>query len=202
MEPMVRIPRWNQSTKTSIDQRVVLNVLRNEEGLNMIKKVKELNGKDFKRYGSKLDWTGAKLSSTSENHDYWDGVSEFHSNGDMVCSYLRIKNSVRATINEMECHRKSEEILVAVEGDIVVHVALPEKVKDVPDESTIECFYVKQGRGILLKPGVWHALPCTLSDQSSMTLVIFKKYTSHSEDPKTETDIRFSKLKSPYQLEL
>ena len=168
----------------------------------MIKKVKELNRSDFIRYGSVLDWKDAKLSSTSEYHDYWDGVCEFHPEGKQVCSFLRIKKSFKMPVSEMECHNNTEEILVALKGDIVINVALSSDTAYAPDESTIRSFYVQQGSGIVLKPGVWHALPCTISINNSMTLVVFKKDTSFCEDEKVETDIHFAKLNCPFKLEL
>jgi ureidoglycolate hydrolase len=168
----------------------------------MTKKVIKLNRNDFVRYGSVLDSKDAKLSSTSENHDYWDGVSEFHPEGTQVCSFLRIKKSFKMPIEEMECHHNTEEILVVLKGDIVINVALAGDTKDAPDESTINSFSVQQGMGIIFKPGVWHALPCTVSSDSSMTLVVFKKNTSYSEDESVDTDIHFAKLKDPFKLEL
>ena len=168
----------------------------------MIKRVRELTRDRFQPYGSVVDWEGAKLSSTSENHDYWDGVCELHPDGALVCSFLQIKKGIHTPIDEMECHGKTEELLVAVHGDIIVPVALPDRGQNAPDESTIESFYVKQGRGILIKPGIWHALPCTVDSNGSMTLVIFKKNTSFSEDSAVETDIRFAPLRTPFQIEI
>ncbi len=164
--------------------------------------VKALNKNDFIQYGSVLDWKDAKLSSTSENHDYWDAVSEFHPDGTLVCSFLRIKKGIRAQIDEMECHYDTEELLVALDGDIVINVALPDSTKKAPDESTIGSFYMKQGSGVILKAGMWHALPCTVSKDSSMTLVVFRKNTSYCEDESIPTDIHFAGLKKPFHLEL
>lgn len=167
----------------------------------MFKKVNELKQIDFLEYGAVLDWEEAKLSSTSKNHDYWDGVCEFHPDGTTVCSFLRIKKHSSETIDEMECHRNTEEILVALSGDIAVNVALAGDTKDTPDEATIRSFHIKQGRGILLKPGIWHALPCAvLPNDRSMTLVIFKKNTSYCEDKSIETDIHFAKLENPFKM--
>jgi ureidoglycolate hydrolase len=168
----------------------------------MIRKVKELIRNDFMQFGSVLDWKDAKLSSTSENHDYWDCVSEFHTEGTAVCSFLRIKKNVSLPIDEMECHHNTEEILVVVEGAVVINVALRGDTKNSPDESSINSFYIKQGTGIILKPGIWHALPCTVSADSSMTFIVFKKNTSYSEDKSVNTDIYFAKLKCPFKLEL
>ena len=168
----------------------------------MIKKVEELNSNDFIKFGSVLDWKDAKLSSTSANHDYWDCVSEFDPKGALVCSFLRIKKSIDMPIDEMECHYNTEEILVVLEGDIVINVAMANQKQNAPDESTISSFYVKQGTGIMLKPGIWHALPCTVSSKSSMTFIVFKKNTSYCEDINAETDIYFAKLKFPFILEL
>ncbi len=154
------------------------------------------------KYGSVLDLKDTRLSSTSENHDYWDGVAEFHPEGTQVCSFLRIKKSFKMPVEEMECHHNTEEILVVLKGDIVVNVALAGDTKHSPDESAISSFYIPQGGGIILKPGIWHSLPCTVSSDSSMTLVVFKKNTSHSEDESVDTDIHFEKLKDPFKLEL
>lgn len=165
-------------------------------------KVKELNQDTFAAYGSVLDWKGTKLSSTSENHDYWDGVAQMHPDGTQVCSFLRTKKSTKAQIDEMECHYKTEELLVALQGDIVITVAEPNPAKTAPDESTLSCFTLKQGSGVVLKAGLWHALPCTDVPGGSMMLVVFKKDTSYSEEENVTTDIHFAGLGQPFYLEL
>jgi ureidoglycolate hydrolase len=166
----------------------------------MIKKVKELNKNEFMKYGSVLDWNDAKRSGSIENHDYWDCVSEFHSEGTMVCSFLRIAQDISKPVDKMECLLNSEKILVVINGDIIINVAEGNK-KNCPDESTINSFYLKQGIVIILKPRIWHALPCTVSINNSMTLIVFKKNTSF-EDKKTDTDINIARLKSPIKIEL
>jgi ureidoglycolate hydrolase len=168
----------------------------------MVKKACEINKYEFVKYGTVIDLGDAKLSSTSENHDYWDCVSEYHIEGTSVCSYLGIKKSVGKPVEEMECHHNTEEILVVLKGDIVVSVALAGDTKDHPDEDTIRSFYIKQGSGFVLKPGIWHALPCTVSPDNSMLLIIFRKNTSYSEDKNVETDIHFAKLGSPFRNEI
>lgn len=168
----------------------------------MIAKVKELNKNDFGRYGLVLDLKDAELSSTSEFHDYWDGVAEFHPEGTCICSFLRIRKSTLMPVEEMECHYKTEEILFALNGDIVINVALADAAGKLPDESSISSFHVKQGTGVILRPGIWHSLPCTVSPGSSMTLVIFRKNTSYSRDKNAETDIHFAKLENSFLLQL
>ena len=168
----------------------------------MIKKAEIINRNGFMAYGTVLNWEDAKLSSESENHEYWDAVSEFNTEGPLVCSFLKIKKPITDPIEEMECHYKTEELLLAAENDIVVIVAKPDHTKQAPDETTVKCFYLKQGTGIILKPGMWHALPCTVALTSSMTFIVFKKHTSYSEDQNTATDIFFSKLKEPFHVEL
>jgi hypothetical protein len=66
----------------------------------MVKKAYEINKYDFVKYGTLLDLREAKLSSTSENHDYWDCISEYHTEGTSVCSFLGIKKSIGKPIEE------------------------------------------------------------------------------------------------------
>jgi hypothetical protein len=88
-----------------------------------------------------------------------------------------------------------------LKGDIVVSVALAGDTRNHIDEDTIRSFYIKQGSGVVLKPGIWHALPCNVSPDNSMLLIIFRKNTSYCEDKNVETDIHFARLKSPFKNE-
>ncbi len=58
------------------------------------------------------------------------------------------QKSVKAQIDEMDVPLQTEEMLVAVKGDVVISVALP-ILKDRADESTMGCFSLKQGSGVV-----------------------------------------------------
>lgn len=162
--------------------------------MNRIAKIENLNSKSFEEYGEVIDYQGLEPCGTSGNHDYWDAVASFESEGAAVCSYLRTKKGLGDPVDEMERHSKTEEILVALEGDVALAVAKAYDGTDVPDESTIRCFHMKQGSGVVYKKGVWHALPCAV-DKHGMLLVVFKRNTSYSGNGE-ETDIHFSKLEN------
>jgi ureidoglycolate hydrolase len=162
-------------------------------------KYKELDRMSFMEYGQVLDDAGAKLSGTSDMHDYWDKVAYFTSEGPLVCSLLRTKKKLGTPVDEMERHLKTQEILVALKGDAVLTVAKADNSKPSPDDATIKSFLLKQGQGIMFKAGTWHALPCSVND-TCMLLVVFRENTSYSEDEPVKTDIHFAKLKQALTL--
>jgi len=152
----------------------------------------------FSPYGQVIDNEGEELSSSSKYHDYWDGVAEFHPEGRQVCSLLKTKKNIDELIVEMEQHRLSEEILVALDGDIIVTVAHTKE--DKPDENTVRSFLVKKGIGVVFKAGIWHALPVSYG-KTNMMLVVFKENTSFSKDKDVPTDIRFKEINRTIRLD-
>ncbi|MDD5016676.1 MAG: ureidoglycolate lyase [Eubacteriales bacterium] len=159
--------------------------------MNMLLAVEAMTKDAFRPYGEVIGISEAVLSGSSENHDYWDGVAEFYPEGKHVCSFLRTKKGLDKAIGEMEQHRYTEEILVALDGDIVVTVAGMQDNR--PDENTIRSFRVAKGSGVIMKPGIWHALPLSYGE-SSMMLVIFRANTSFAKDKTILTDIHFKEL--------
>jgi ureidoglycolate hydrolase len=153
--------------------------------------VETLEKLNFNEYGDVITWKGNLLSSTSPVHDYWDGVASYQPVGTQVCSLLGIKKPISQCVCEMERHLKTPEVLVSLQGDVVITLA--PAGGDAPDEKAIRSFLLKQGQGVIMHQGVWHALPCKVKDDA-MLLVMFQQNTSHSDDPNVKTDIFFSSL--------
>lgn len=159
----------------------------------MVVLVQPLTKEFFRPYGEVVVLHEAALCSTSQVHDYWDGVAHFNAEGPQVCSLFGIKKSIGQPIGEMERHLETEEVLIALRGDVVITLANPDDKKLSPDAKTIQSFYMRQGEGVVMKKGVWHALPCA-KDGDAMLLVIFKENTSYTADPLGKTDIYFCPL--------
>lgn len=78
--------------------------------------------------------------------------------------------------HEMERHVATPEMLVALEGDVLVPVAPANHPAEAADARAIEVFRLRQGEAVILDPGVWHWLPYPLSPEAAV-LVVFKEGT-------------------------
>jgi len=107
---------------------------------------------------------------------------------------LCISNNRPFVVDEMESHKDSAELLVAVIGSFVVPCA-PTKIVDgvaQPDMDKAVAIRVEQGQGIIFDIGVWHWTPYAITPTSNI-LVGFKEDTP-------QNDFFGFKLEKPYEM--
>lgn len=100
------------------------------------------------------------------------------------------------TVDEMEQHVQTSELLFAVKGDFVTAVTSSAEVngKLCPDIDKVIAVRVDQGEGIFFDEGIWHWTPYAITPTCDV-LVAFKKDT-----PKN--DFISCKLKEIVRMEL
>lgn len=105
-----------------------------------------------------------------------------------ICTFDKRELSV----NKLEQHRNSQEMLYAVDDDFIVVVCPANPSGGEPDESLIQALHVRRGEGLILDQGTWHWVPYPLR-RSSYALVGFAKDTA-------ERDMSFYDLKEEVHL--
>lgn len=76
----------------------------------------------------------------------------------------------------LERHTATPELLVALDGEVIVPVAPANHPSPAPDPGALEAFRLGQGEAVILRPGVWHALPFPKEHDSTL-LVVFREGT-------------------------
>jgi ureidoglycolate hydrolase len=93
-----------------------------------------------------------------------------------ICSYKRRP----FVVDRMEHHRRSRELLYAVDDDFIMPVAPNVKDRNEPDLSRVVALRLRRREGIVFAEGTWHWVPYPLKDES-FALVGFALDTSKED---------------------
>jgi len=143
-------------------------------------KAKKLTAESFSKFGKVVEIP--RTLDETKTVNYWGTLATFKVEGQSEVGVCIVKkNSNR--MDSMERHVKTPEVLVPIEGDFVLPVALSKDLED-PDErpsaENVEAFYVNDKQCLVMAEGVWHWAPFPAWEQASF-FVIFKKETSKSD---------------------
>ncbi len=116
--------------------------------------VQALTSEGFRQYGAfynMLQPDGYSLA----NGDYYPDKVMLPASGEVpiTISSLVLRKTDAMIINTVECHDKTGEIGLPIDGDIIIHVA---PASDIPVPELTEAFLVPKGCVYKLNAGVWH----------------------------------------------
>lgn len=97
------------------------------------------------------------------------------------------------SVKKMEMHRKTPELLSAVDGDAVICIAPPQEPRGGRLEG-IRALLVKRGQAIVLAPGAWHWIPFPTGGEAVRFLVVFRAMTG-------DDDLHYCDLAESVELE-
>ncbi|SCP99274.1 ureidoglycolate lyase [Anaerobium acetethylicum] len=138
-------------------------------------KIKSLTAEAFNGYGSFYDLinpTGHNLGDFYHDHILYP-VS---GNQPIGFSTLISKKSDEMIVKKAEYHNYTSEIILPLDGDIIVYVAPPSK-NPVPELA--EAFLVPQGTMIKLNTGVWHMCPFSVEDITHIMVALPERVYSN-----------------------
>jgi len=147
--------------------------------------VKTLSEKDFEPYGKVIKKpAGAKPDLANEMIEYYDldklyGVNTML-NEPLGVSYFETPRRPLAFM--LERHSLTPEILIPLTGLSILPVApIDQKRRDsLPDPEEIRGFLLSESEAVLLKPGVWHFIPNSITECSRF-IVIFRRGTAEED---------------------
>lgn len=153
----------------------------------------ELTKELFQPYGQILKVCPPETKS-SEDQDcaYWSKVTQFKLSEDVSTGIL-VGKKREPVYTKMERHFHTPEMIVALDADAVLFVALPDDEKEKPEG--IKMFSLKKGQGVVLNRGTWHFAPYPVDADGVSCLIVFKNNTE------TE-DLYFADLDAPVEIEL
>lgn len=130
-----------------------------------------LSPEKFKRYG---DYAGMPQASgdyigSSPITFYRDILIQSLPDAQIAYSTLRI-DPREPVIDCSEYHNQTAEMLMPLDGDIIMHVAPADTGQEVPLDK-IELFRVPRLTMVVVRPGVWHHAPFTTGQQPVNILI-------------------------------
>lgn len=148
----------------------------------MIKKLflTPLTNNNFKEFGSIIKIPETESTFSMDYFEYYNGVEKCDFEGKCSFSILTIKKR-RAYLDIIERHNKTSEVMVAMDGDITFIVVGIDPTNSSPVLDKATAFYLQQGQGVIIKPGVWHWVPFSIGATAKL-LFIYKDGTTESGD--------------------
>jgi len=148
-------------------------------------KPEPLAEKEFRTFGQVLAvQEGIQPSLENATMKRWNGLAKtrMHEFTEFSMVDLKVRERLLA---EMERNTQSPVLMVALKGDFLLAVA-PTSAKGGmlhPDAARTHVFEIRQGEGVLLNKGCWHALPFPRAHEGRILLAYRSGVTSKKDLP-------------------
>ena len=131
-------------------------------------KAKPITAESFKGYGSFTDLLNPEGYSLG---DFYQDRLLMHFAGDMQAAFspLLIRKPEKMIVNQAEFHNSTQEGILCLDDDVVVHVA-PAGKDPVPELT--EAFLVPKGTMVCLNTGVWHLSAIPVNKELAHVLIV------------------------------
>lgn len=139
--------------------------------------VKDLNAVDFKEFGKVIDLPNTPPPKVGQGWECWNYIAMFDVSVPIGMGLVNTKKR-ELSVDSMERHVSREELLIALDKEIIQPVAICKNIDDPtekPDASTVQSFRIKPGQGIIINKGVWHSPSYPANEDTTYLFAIEKK---------------------------
>lgn len=144
---------------------------------DLVVKVKDLNENNFKEFGKVIDIPNTPAPKTGEGWDCWNYLAMMDVSVPIGMGLVNTKER-DFLVETMERHVSRDELLIPLGQEIIQPVAICQDIDDPeesPDSTTVQCFRIKPGQGIIIKKGVWHSTAYPANGDTTYLFAIEKK---------------------------
>ncbi len=153
------------------------NIYRERGGQHLKElKIKALTDNSFKDYGRIVKRANIKADANEPTHNWWGKVAKLKSEDDISVGLLEVKKR-NFTVNKLEEHDKTTEMLIALEGNSFLVVG---RLNHNRGLEKINAFYLKEGQVVILDVSTLHWIPYPLGN-SSLYAVVFRTETPEDD---------------------
>ncbi|UOQ86994.1 ureidoglycolate lyase [Gracilibacillus salinarum] len=136
-----------------------------------------LTKKIFEPYGRSFEIPSSPPSKRGEGWDCWSYVANMNASTNVGVGIVKtLKRPL--IVDEMERHVSREEILVPLYAPIIQPVGLFKDNSDPeekPEITSVKCFLIEPGQGIILSKGIWHSPAYALEKDTDYLFFIENK---------------------------
>lgn len=138
-----------------------------------------LNQDSMKGIGRLLTNKRPENRMPNEEHAYWDVDLDLGLDGPLSSGMLECYPR-ELSLTRMEHHHRTREMLVALEGEVIICLAPPqEKVSGMLDG--IVSLRMHAGQVIVLDVGAWHWIPFPVNGKTARFQVVFRSGTGRTD---------------------
>ena len=119
------------------------------------------------------------LAETSE-FSFWSDAADYRIDGDTEVGFCTVYPHRANTVTWMERHERTPELLVPIDGRLVLPVMTDN------DEAEVQAFEFGPGEAVVIGRNVWHSACLPVGWDAVTYFVIFRLGTPHEDVVKTD----------------
>jgi ureidoglycolate hydrolase len=124
----------------------------------------------FGRYGTILARPERRADAEGPGWRWWAETAGLAATGDAYGVGFLDLEPAPLRFDWAERHERSPEMIVTLSGECLVYVAPADPDRDGP--GAFEVFRLGPGRGVILRPGVWHGAPLASSSRAAAMVLL------------------------------
>ncbi|GAB2571251.1 ureidoglycolate lyase [Gracilibacillus alcaliphilus] len=139
--------------------------------------VQDINSTAFAPFGKVIEIPNTPPPKVGDGWDCWNYIAMLDVSEPIGMGLVNTKKR-ELVVDSMERHVSREELLIALDKEIIQPVAICRDIEDPdeePDVLTVQCFRIKPGQGIVINKGVWHSPAYPANEDCTYLFAIEKK---------------------------
>lgn len=140
-------------------------------------KLKKISNTNFEAFGTYIEGPAGEPTYSNERFRWWNEAYVADLGGRISFGFVQPVYFQDYSQSVFEKHDLTPEILIPLDNDIIIAAAEPDAFDSEIRGERMGAFLVPAGAVVVLKPGIWHYAPMTLSKKATV-LVAFKEKTS------------------------
>lgn len=138
----------------------------------------QLQSKAFAEFGTILTLTETPTVPENQEFIMYDTARRI-ALANLCCAGVLICRQREGRVVQLEHHKYTSEILVALDADVTLVVA--PSGDPLQDVKNIRAFSLEKCEAVALKPGTWHWIPFPKSTETARVLVVFGDSTKEHD---------------------
>lgn len=140
--------------------------------------IKPIESDAFSRFGKVVRPPVAEPTAQDDTFKFWSDVSNFAISGETEIGFCTVYRQERETVEWMERHERTPELLVPIDVPFVLPV--------MTGEGDVEAFRVNPGEAVIIGQNIWHSACKPVGARSATYFVIFRRGTPAEDVIKTD----------------
>ncbi|MDC7227742.1 MAG: ureidoglycolate lyase [Spirochaetales bacterium] len=136
--------------------------------------IEKLTAESFKDFGQVLTMAQVPKVTDDKEFDWYDTAGGIELN-EKCCTGMLVCRPRPKKVVKMECHTKTSEVLVALNGD-TVFAAAPAG-DSLENNDNVKAFLLRQGTSVVMKTATWHWIPFPMAEEDARIMVLFRDGT-------------------------
>lgn len=133
----------------------------------------------FAPFGSVAVLPSSSPLAESDEFRFWSDVTSYRVDGDTEIGFCEVFPHPENRVVWMERHERTPELLVAMDGDLVLPVMTS-------DEKQVRAFRFGPGQAVVIGQNVWHSACLPAGSNPARYFVIFRRGTPAEDVIKTD----------------